>query len=80
MAACSMRVLFLKANHSSRRPERPLSAAIVGNGRSINECCSLWRIWTSVQHRPENMVPKGRAHAVVSGRKSVVNLVMLEQW
>ncbi len=38
------------------------------------------RTRTSAQHRPENMVPKGRADAVVSGRKSVMDLVMLEQW
>jgi hypothetical protein len=34
----------------------------------------------SAQHRPEYMVPKCRADTIVSGRKSVMALMMLEQW
>jgi hypothetical protein len=33
----------------------------------------------SAQHRPEYMVAKGRADTVVSGRKSVTALMMLQQ-
>jgi hypothetical protein len=33
----------------------------------------------SAQHRPEYMVPKCRADTVVSGRKSVMALMMLQQ-
>jgi hypothetical protein len=32
------------------------------------------------QDRPEYMVPKCRADTIVSGRKSVMALMMLEQW
>jgi hypothetical protein len=34
----------------------------------------------SAQHRPEYMVPKCRADTIVPGRKSVMALMMLEQW
>jgi hypothetical protein len=34
----------------------------------------------SAQHRPEYMFPKCRADTIVSGRKSVMALMMLEQW
>jgi hypothetical protein len=32
------------------------------------------------QHRPEYMVPKCCADTIVSGRKSVMALMMFEQW
>jgi hypothetical protein len=35
---------------------------------------------SSSQHRPEYMVPQCRADTIVSGRQSVMPLMMLEQW
>ena len=32
------------------------------------------------QHRPEYMVPKCRADTIVAGRKSMMALMMPEQW
>jgi hypothetical protein len=61
---------------SPSRNDRLALVLVQGSGKSTLALTEL----PSAQHRPEYMVPKCRADAIVSGRKSVMALMMLEQW